>query len=80
MSVRAKLKLVSVTDYGNDNKDYTFKCEYDQKLIEEDITFSKWTPSGEFKVNVNNPEVHKQMTVGKTYYFDITEVPDGASK
>ena len=73
MSVRAKMRLRSITDYGNDNKDYLFGCEYDEKLIKEDVTFSKWTPSGEFKVNVNNPAVHEQMEVGKTYYFDISE-------
>lgn len=72
MSVRAKLKLTSVTDFGNDNKEYLFRCEYDEKLIKEDVTFSKWTPNGEFKVTVNNPAVHSQMEVGKTYYFDIS--------
>ena len=73
MSVRTKMKLNSITDFGNDNKEYAFFCVYDEKLIKEDVTFSNLTPNGEFKVTVNNPAVHDQMEVGKVYYFDITE-------
>lgn len=34
--------------------------------------WSKWTPSGEIRLTITNPEAHKQFLLGKTYFVDFT--------
>jgi len=52
-----------------------FHCEYDPKLVEEDISFSKATPTGLAEFVIDNPAATAQLVIGASYYFDITPVP-----
>lgn len=40
--------------------------------VEENQRFHKYTPSGELKIMVDNPEV--KFKLGRQYYLDFTEV------
>lgn len=42
----------------------------------EDNSFASATPSGKMELSVDNKEVHGFFKPGKSYYVDITEVPE----
>lgn len=42
---------------------------------EENKSFSKWTPSGEIKLSITNPDAIAFFDVGKPYYIDFTPAP-----
>lgn len=74
MSVRAKFKVTSIKefDWSPTQKEITLMPQYDQS-IEEDRRFCDATPSGEFRMSVNNPKAIEQLGLGKTFYIDLTE-------
>ena len=51
---------------------YRFTAQYDQS-IPEDVRYAKASPSGELRIQVDNPAV--SFTPGRSYYLDFTEVP-----
>lgn len=73
--VRAKFRLISITQHSwsDTAKTLEFTAEYDT-TIEEDRRFAKATPSGTFKMLVDNPVALAQFELGKQYYFDVTPV------
>lgn len=79
MSVRAKMKLASVTahHYGSNSKTLRFQCEYDPSLP-EDQRFAKATPSGHIEMQVDNPAALEQFELGKSYNVDFTPCDDVA--
>lgn len=34
--------------------------------------WSKWTPSGELKLSITNPEIYPELVNGKVFYVDFT--------
>lgn len=40
----------------------------------DDNTFARWTPSGEIKLQINNPDLIGQITPGEEYLVDFTPV------
>lgn len=71
MSIRAKFTVTSVTDSGNGGKQVVLSPQYDTS-IPEDQRFQKATPSGEFRMQVDNPAAASQLTQGKAFYIDLT--------
>lgn len=73
MSVRAKFRLVSVTEhhFNKDSRTLVFQAEYDQS-IPEDVRFQKATPNGRFEMQCDNPAANAQFELGKAYYIDLT--------
>lgn len=70
MNFRAKMKVESITDYGaNYSKQYKFRCQYSNNR--EDNSFSKYTPSGELSLHIDNPEI--KLNIGDVYYLDFTK-------
>ena len=53
-----------------------FHCQYDPKLIAEDVGFQKATPSGMAEFQIDNPKAVEQLVIGQAYYFDITPIPE----
>jgi hypothetical protein len=51
-----------------------FRCEYDPRLIEEDVSFQKATPSGMAEFVVDNPKAAEQLVIGQYYYVDFTPI------
>jgi hypothetical protein len=72
MAVRAKMKLVSVMPQVWGGAQAMFQCQYNEKLNEEDVGFSKATPSGEARFSIDNPQALAQLVIGEDYYFDIS--------
>lgn len=79
MTIRCKMKCSHVTtvDYGHPygSKEYTFRAEYDS-TIPEDVRFAKASPSGEFKIFIDNPSAQAAFVPGKFYYFDAIAVDE----
>jgi hypothetical protein len=70
--VRAKLRLQGLVPQTWGGFQVLFQCEYDN-TIPEDQKFCKATPSGSANFTIDNPDAIKQLTIGKSYYFDISE-------
>lgn len=69
MSVRAKFKVDSITDYGQ-QKDIRMSPVHSGS--EENKAFWKWTPSGSLVLGTINEEAAKQFVPGKEFYIDFT--------
>ncbi|MGI8333495.1 hypothetical protein ACRYCC_26380 [Actinomadura scrupuli] len=50
---------------------YRFQAEYDQS-VPEDQRYARYTPSGELRIQVDNPAV--VFVPGQQYYLDFTPV------
>jgi len=71
MSVRAKFKVTSVTQFeGGSNEVQLFPVTTGS---EENKAFWKWTPGGLIKLNTINPEAAQQFVPGKEFYIDFSE-------
>ena len=74
--VRCKMKLTHIesNDFGTFvQKTYHFQPQYDN-TIHEDVRFAKASPSGQFKILIDNEAAQAQFEVGKFYYFDASPV------
>lgn len=73
--IRAKFRCVSETKTatGGEARLLTFQPMYDPKLVEEDVSFAKYTPSGKLEMYVDNPNAAFEL--GADYYLDFTPVP-----
>lgn len=78
MGVRAKFRVVSVTQHDGSDKARTIKLQprYDD-TIPEDQRFHQATPSGEMSMYVTNPAAIEQLSLGKDFYLDFTPVEEG---
>jgi hypothetical protein len=72
MSTRAKMYLMGIVPRVWGGFECLFQCTYDH-TIPEDQSFMKATPSGEARLSIDNPKAIEQFTIGKYYYFDITQ-------
>lgn len=75
--VRAKFKVDSVTQdrYADDGSVTAEQIEMSAVYGEDgsaNAEWSKWTPSGQFRMHVTNPSVFGQFEQGKEYYLDFT--------
>lgn len=69
-TVRAKFDCVSIHKYSN-SKDVHFLASTSNEGNED---FSKFTPSGELKINItNDAPAYDSFEIGKTYFLNFTE-------
>lgn len=76
MTVRAKLKLTSISDskWSKDSpthKTLKFTAQYDTS-IPEDRRFQQATPSGSCEMAIDNPAALAAFELGCDYYVDFT--------
>jgi hypothetical protein len=74
MPVRAKFRCHSVEQFSTapgGPRTYRFGAMYDP-AVPEDQRYAKYTPSGELRIQVDNPAV--AFEPGKEYYLDFTPV------
>lgn len=69
MSVRAKFQLTEKRELTY-TTELVFATQYDEDTP-EDQRFETATPTGEIKMNCNNPKALEQLHVGKQYYVDF---------
>lgn len=75
MAVRAKFRCQSRETFaeGVEQVNYRFSPEYDGS-IPEDKRYARYTPAGELRITVTNPDV--VFVPGRHYYLDITPVEE----
>lgn len=69
MTILAKFKVGSTTDFGNDNIEV--KMTPVTSGSEENKSFSKYTPTGDIRLHITNPEVVGFFEAGKEYYVEF---------
>lgn len=80
MAVRAKMKCIAVKAAcditGKDAQAVDVWLQPVFAGADEDAnkSWSKWTPSGEVKLQITNPEASSQFKVGRDYFVDFTPV------
>ncbi len=74
MSIRAKMTLSAIYGQTWGGAKAIFHCVYDPMKSPEDVGFQKATPTGMAEFVIDNPDASNQLVIGKTYYFDISEV------
>ena len=77
--VRAKVYLNASTEFGGKARQLKFLCVHDNST-EENARFTKYTPTGEITMLVDNPGALAQFRFEKYYYVDFTEVEDESTK
>lgn len=68
----AKFKCHSVTDFGGTSKQVHLTTVYSslaEEGYDENKLFTKYTPSGELKMTIDNPNASIQFTPGVEYYL-----------
>lgn len=81
-TMRAKLKVTNVEgilvgeEKSSENLAFTAVCknDYDESGLDENNTFSKFTPSADLKMSVSNPALFDKFAVGDEVYVDFTKV------
>lgn len=70
--IRAKMKCLSVTktEHGE-----VIDLEPVVSGSEENKQWSKWTPSGQLKLSITNPDAFGKMQPGDEFFLDLTPVP-----
>jgi hypothetical protein len=66
-TVRAKFSCT-----GNEGTTVFFHTVYSEDIQSENGRFTKATPWGELRMNVDNPDAGIQFETGKSYYLDFT--------
>lgn len=80
MNIRAKLYVESTKQYGENSQvtqeEIQFRAITSGKKnaddVDEDNTFSKYTPSADFRMTVTNPALLGQFKPGQKFYVDMT--------
>lgn len=86
IKMRAKVKVLSLVDHrpGWQAETVTFipvsrSDRYPDDGSDENNTYAKFSPSGEFKLTIANPALLDQHKVGEEYYVDFTPVVANAA-
>jgi hypothetical protein len=75
MTIRAKFTLHSITQHaGGSNKTFKFFTVSNNETPENE-RFTKYTPSGELTLMVDNPPAEEQLKLGESYYLDFSPAP-----
>lgn len=74
-TVRAKFQVQEITEHSwhPTGRTIVLRPMYDTN-IPEDQRFAQFTPSGEFKMFVDNPAVIETLKKGQFFYIDLTPV------
>jgi hypothetical protein len=70
MSVRAKFRVYSVTNFGN-TKQVKLVAVTDDG-IPENHRYHNYKPNGSIEMTIDNPPAWEQFAPGKQFYVDFT--------
>lgn len=75
-TMRAKMRVSSVDTSLSGAEVLTFNAVaksdgYPADGSDDDNTYAKWSPSGELKLTVANPNLHGKFAVGDKFYLDF---------
>jgi hypothetical protein len=76
--MRAKMTVESIKDFGNNRQEVVMHPVCGNKPFgpngeSEDNTFARYSPSGELKLTITNPDLFGKIKPGQTFYLDFTE-------
>ena len=82
MTFRAKCRITGVHDSINlsskgvlpDSKTVTLQPVFGGDDDAANKQWSKWTPSGELRLTITNPEIFPELVIGRTFFVDFTPV------
>lgn len=69
MTILAKFKVGSTTDFGNNNQEVKMTPVIGRS--EENKSFSMYTPSGEIRLHITNPAVLDFFKAAGEYYVEF---------
>lgn len=72
MSVKARVKCNCVADHGH-YREVTLNPVVTSEDDDPNKSFSKYTPDGEIKLSITNPEAFSQFVPGEIYDVDFTK-------
>lgn len=80
MRAKVKVTAVTMTDHADTVKfvPVAKSSAYPKDGSDEDNTFAKFSPSGEFILTIANPALLGKYRPGQTFYVDFTPVPAAA--
>lgn len=79
--MRAKMQVQQVTDFGNNCQQVVMipvcgNKPYGPNGESEDNTFARYSPSGELKLTITNPDLVGKIRPGQRVYVDFTEATE----
>lgn len=75
--MRAKLKIANIAgsgDYQTLRFSAVCKPQFDATGLDEDNTFSRYTPQADLQMTITNPALVGKFNVGDVFYVDFTKV------
>jgi hypothetical protein len=76
--MRAKMKITSInrTEHGEEltMNPVSRSGAYPINGADEDNTYARFTPTGELKLMLTNPELFGKFNPGETYHLDFTKL------
>lgn len=75
--VRAKFRVQAIKEMASwQNAEHTMsEVQLNAVADEANKTWARYTPGGEFKITIDNPEALKAFKLGQCYFVDFTEAP-----
>lgn len=79
--VRAKFRVTQVRRIQACNPDGSYPQASEEVELSAvyggtNAQWSKWTPSGQLKMTINNPDAQGKLKPNQCYYLDFTEAPE----
>lgn len=82
MAFRAKCRIIRVESslhpmsggVNTDHRTVTMQPVYGAGDDEANKQWSKYTPSGELKLTITNPEVWPDLVLGRTFFVDFSPI------
>lgn len=68
-TILTKFKVASTTDFGDNSQEVKMTAVISGS--EENKSFSKYTPSGDIRLHITNPEILDFFIAGEEYYVRL---------
>lgn len=75
MKIICKVRVTSKNDQYNYDKSVSTTVTLQPVQGDENKTWSKYTPSGEIRLNINNPAAVDAFVLGGTYFVTFDPAP-----
>lgn len=75
--MRAKFRVTHVEKVSDACESITMTAvtekPFDSEGNSEDNSFARWTPTGDLKISVTNPNLFGKIQAGEKYYLDFSK-------
>ncbi len=84
MAFRAKCRITGVHDMLSvtsktsmvETKQVVLQPVYGQGEDDANTQWSKWTPSGEIRLSITNPDIFPELVIGRTFFVTFEAVSE----